>query len=164
MSVDPLGGSYYVESLTSDFETRDQRLPRPRSTSSAARCAAIEHNCFQREIADFAYDFALRKAGGDAAVVGVNKFVDTGDDQEIEVHKIDPTSERRKIERLQEIKRTRDNDLVRRTLAELLETAKDPDANLMPATIAAVRAHASMGEIVNTLEGLFGRYRETPVF
>jgi methylmalonyl-CoA mutase N-terminal domain/subunit len=161
--IDPLGGSWYLEALTRDFEAEMQAyLDRIDELGGTLR--AIELNYFQREIADFAYDFAQRKASGERTVVGVNKFVDTGDDQEIEVHKIDPTSERRKIERLREIKRTRDNDLVQRRLAELLETARDPDANLMPATIAAVRAHASMGEIVNTLEGLFGRYRETPVF
>jgi methylmalonyl-CoA mutase N-terminal domain/subunit len=161
--IDPLGGSYYLETLTRDFEGEMQDyLDRVDELGGTLR--AIELNFFQREIADFAYDFARRKASGERSVIGVNKYVDEGVEQEIEVHKIDPTSERRKIERLKEIKRTRDNAEVERTLAALLETARDPDANLMPGTIAAVRAQASMGEIVNTLEGLFGRYRETPVF
>jgi methylmalonyl-CoA mutase cobalamin-binding domain/chain len=161
--IDPLGGSYYVEALTRDFEAEMQAyLDRVDELGGTLR--AIELNFFQREIADFAYDFAKRKASGERTVIGVNKFVDDGEDQEIEVHKIDPTSERRKIDRLIEVKRTRDAAAHERALAELVETAKDPDANLMPATIAAVRAHASMGEIVNALEGLFGRYRETPVF
>jgi methylmalonyl-CoA mutase N-terminal domain/subunit len=161
--IDPLGGSYYVEALTRDFEAEMQRyLDRVDELGGTLR--AIELNFFQREIADFAYEFAKRKASGERTVIGVNKFVDQGEEQEIEVHKIDPTSERRKIDRLREVKATRDAAAHERALAELLEVAKDPDANLMPATIAAVRAHASMGEIVNTLEGLFGRYRETPVF
>jgi methylmalonyl-CoA mutase cobalamin-binding domain/chain len=161
--IDPLGGSYYVEALTRDFEVEMQAyLDRVEELGGTLR--AIELNFFQREIADFAYDFAKRKASGERTVIGVNKFVDDGEDQEIEVHKLDPTSERRKIDRLKEVKRTRDAAAHEQALAVLLETAKDPDANLMPATIAAVRAHASMGEIVNALEGLFGRYRETPVF
>ncbi len=94
----------------------------------------------------------------------MNKYVDDGEDQEVEVHKVDPTSEQRKIERLQEVKRTRDNDAVRATLDELLRVARQPEENLMPATIAAVKASASMGEIVDTLVGEFGRYTETPVF
>jgi len=161
--IDPLGGSYYLEALTRDFELAMQGyLDRVDELGGTLR--AIELNFFQREIADFAYDFAQRKASGDRTVVGVNKYVDADEEQEIEVHKVDPTSERRKIDRLREVKRTRDDAEVRRTLAGLLDAARDPDANLMPATIAAVRAHASMGEIVQTLEGLFGRYRETPVF
>src|SRR5262249_30597182 len=121
-------------------------------------------NFFQREIADFAYDFARRKSGGERTVVGVNKYVDEEEDQKIEVHTIDPTSERRKVERLREIKRTRDNAAVQAALENLLRAAKDPDANIMPATIEAVRVCASMGEIVDTLVGEFGRYVETPVF
>ncbi|MDO8212018.1 methylmalonyl-CoA mutase family protein [Conexibacter sp. CPCC 206217] len=161
--IDPLGGSWYVESLTRDFERSiDEYLAKIEEVGGTL--AAIEQNFFQREIADFAYEFAQRKAAADRTVVGVNKFVDDNEDQEIEVHKIDPTSERRKIERLQEIKRTRDNARVSATLEALVRTARDPGANLMPATIDAVRAHASMGEIVNALEGLFGRYTETPVF
>jgi methylmalonyl-CoA mutase cobalamin-binding domain/chain len=161
--IDPLGGSYYVEALTRDFEKGiDEYLAKVDELGGTLR--AIEQNYFQREIADFAYDFAKRKSSGERPVVGVNKYVDQGEDQEIEVHKIDPTSERRKIERLREIKRTRDNERVGARLDALVTVAKDPDANLMPATIAAVKAHASMGEIVNALEGLFGRYSETPVF
>jgi methylmalonyl-CoA mutase N-terminal domain/subunit len=97
-------------------------------------------------------------------VVGVNKYVDEHDDQEIEVHKIDSTSERRKIERLKEIKAVRDGARHAQALAALAATAEDSSQNLMPATIEAVQAHASMGEIVRTLEPLFGRYLETPIF
>ncbi len=161
--IDPLGGSYYVESLTTEFERAiDEELQKIEEMGGTLR--AIELNYFQREIADFAYDFANRKGRGERVVVGVNKYVDATEDLQVEVHKIDPTSERRKIERLQEIKRTRDNAAVRAALDELARVARDPGANLMPATIAAVRAHASMGEMVDELVGVFGRYTETPVF
>ena len=161
--IDPLGGSYYVEALTRDFELGiDEYLQKVDDLGGTLR--AIELSYFQREIADFAYDFAKRKSSAERVVVGVNKHVDDGADQDIEVHKIDATSERRKIERLQEIKRGRDNDAVRAALQQLVCVAKEPDQNLMPATITAVKAHASMGEIVDALEPLFGRYTETPVF
>ena len=161
--IDPLGGSYYVEALTRDMEQGiNEVIARVDELGGTLR--AIELNYFQREIADFAYDFAKRKSSGERVVVGVNKYVDDGEDQKVEVHKVDPGSERRKIDRLLEVKRTRDNDEVRRTLDHLLEVARDPEANVMPATIAAVQAHASMGEIVDTLVPLFGRYTETPVF
>jgi methylmalonyl-CoA mutase N-terminal domain/subunit len=161
--IDPLGGSYYVEALTRDMERGiDEYLENVDALGGTLR--AIETNYFQREIADFAYEFAKRKSSGDRVVVGVNKYVDDGDEQEIEVHTVDPTSERRKIERLREIKHTRDNDAVRARLDELVSVARDPEASLMPATIAAVKADASMGEIVDALVPLFGRYTETPVF
>jgi methylmalonyl-CoA mutase cobalamin-binding domain/chain len=161
--VDPLGGSYYVESLTRDMERGIQEYL-DRIEKLGGTLSAIEANYFQREIADHAYDFAKRKASGERTVVGVNKFVDSGDEHAIDVHKLDPTSERRKIERLQEIKRSRDNGLVQARLDDLRRTAEDPRANLMPATIEAVKARASMGEIVKILEPLFGRYTERPVF
>ena len=125
---------------------------------------AIELNYFQREIADFAYDVALRKASGERCVVGVNKFLDETEDHEVEVHKIDPNSERRQIERLREVKRTRNQAEVEAALNALEQVARNPDENLMPATIAAVCVNVSMGEIVTRLERVFGRYRETPVF
>ena len=161
--IDPLGGSYFVETLTNEFEAKMvEYMDRVEELGGTLR--AIELNYFQREIADFAYDYAQRKASGDRAVVGVNKFVDETEDHKVEVHAADPTTEARKIARLTEIKRERDNERVEETLRALVEVAKDPEANLMPATIDAVRAQASMGEIVYRLEELFGRYTETPVF
>jgi methylmalonyl-CoA mutase N-terminal domain/subunit len=161
--IDPLGGSHYVEALTRDMEQRmHEYIAKIDELGGTLR--AIELNYFQREIAETAYDYAKRKASGERTVVGVNKYRDDEGDQPIEVHKVDPTSERRKIERLREVKRTRDARQVEDALARLVQVADDPSLNLMPATIAAVRAHASMGEIVDALVPAFGRYRETPVF
>jgi len=125
---------------------------------------AIEANFFQKEIADFAYEFAQRKGSGDRTVVGVNKFVDAEQDQQIEVHRLDPESEQRKITRLKEVKQGRDTRAVESALAELIRVARRPEENIMPATIAAVQASVTMGEIVKALEGVFGRYAERPVF
>jgi methylmalonyl-CoA mutase cobalamin-binding domain/chain len=161
--TDPLGGSYYVERLTADIEAGIRRYL-DAIDELGGTLAAIDANYFQREIADFAYTFAQRKASGDRSVVGVNKFVDAEEDQQIETHKLDPGSERRKVMRLKEVKESRDPALVDATLAELVRVARLPDENIMPATIAAVEANVSMGEIVKALEGVFGRYRERPVF
>jgi methylmalonyl-CoA mutase N-terminal domain/subunit len=161
--IDPLGGSWYVEALTNDMERAIHEYL-GRVEELGGTIAAIEANFFQREIADTAYDFALRKASAERVVVGVNKYVDDGDEPPIEVHKIDPETEKRKIADLQRIKAERDNDRVRELLDGLAATARDESANLMPATIEAVRARATMGEIVQSLEAVFGRYTETPVF
>ena len=161
--IDPLGGSYYVERLTADMEAGIRRYL-DTIDELGGTLACIESNYFQKEIADFAYDFAQRKAGGDRTVIGVNKYVDAAEEQPIEVHRLDPDSERRKISRLKEVKESRDQAAVRATLAELKRVAARPDENIMPATIAAVEANVSMGEIVKALETVFGRYTERPVF
>jgi 2-hydroxyisobutanoyl-CoA mutase large subunit len=161
--IDPLGGSYYVERLTADMEAGIQRYL-DAIDELGGTLAAIDANYFQKEISDFAYEFAQRKASGDRTIIGVNKFVDAGEEQQIEVHRLDPDSERRKITRLKEVKEARDPAVVQATLDELVRVARLPDENIMPATIAAVEANVSMGEIVKALEKVFGRYRERPVF
>jgi methylmalonyl-CoA mutase cobalamin-binding domain/chain len=162
--IDPLGGSYYVESLTTqleqgihDYMTKIDEL--------GGVVAAIEQGFFQREISDTAYDFARRKASGDRPVIGVNKHVDkAGTGDQIETHKLDPESEARQIARLTATKEGRDQDRAKAAMEELLRVARDPDANLMPATIEAVKANLSMGEITGALREIFGTYVETPVF
>jgi len=161
--IDPLGGSYYVERLTADMEAGIRRYL-DTIDELGGTLACIESNYFQKEIADFAYEFAQRKASGDRTVIGVNKYADAAEEQQIEVHRLDPDSERRKISRLTEVKESRDQAAVRATLAELKRVAARPDENIMPATIAAVEANVSMGEIVKALETVFGRYTERPVF
>jgi methylmalonyl-CoA mutase cobalamin-binding domain/chain len=161
--IDPLGGSYYVEALTAQIEQGIQGYL-DRVDELGGTLPAIEANFFQKEIADFAYEFAQRKGSGDRTVVGVNKFVDAEQDQQIEVHRLDPESEQRKITRLKEVKQGRDTRAVESALAELIRVARRPEENIMPATIAAVQASVTMGEIVKALEGVFGRYAERPVF
>jgi methylmalonyl-CoA mutase N-terminal domain/subunit len=161
--IDPLGGSWYVEALTDEIEAEIMAiLDHVESLGGTVR--AVEQGWFQREIADFAYGVANRKASGEDVVVGVNKYVEPDAAQAVETHQLDPGSERRQIERLGRVKAERDQERAARALKELTEVARDPDENLMPATIAAVRASASMGEIVNTLRDVFGTYVEQPVF
>jgi len=161
--VDPTGGSYYVEHLTDEIDKKIQEVL-DHVDELGGVIPAIEQGYFQREIADTAYDYALRKGRGDRPVIGVNKYVDADAGQKIEVHQLDPESEARQITRLKQTKSDRDPDVAAAALDELVAVAKDPDANLMPATITAVRAHLSMGEITGALRDVFGSYRENPVF
>ena len=161
--IDPIGGSYYVENLTTEIEKQiDEYMEKIDGMGGVV--AAIEEGFFQREIADTAYDFARRKGSGDRPVIGVNRYVDADDDQKVEVHVLDPESEQRQITRLKETREARDQQRAQAALEALVEGAKDPDVNLMPLTIEAVRAHLSMGEITGALRDVFGTYKETPVF
>ncbi|GAA1204024.1 methylmalonyl-CoA mutase family protein [Prauserella alba] len=161
--IDPLGGSYYVERLTdtleegiADYFTKIEEL--------GGVVAAIEQGFFQREISDSAYEFARRKASGDRPVIGVNKQIDAGQAEKIETHELDPESEARQISRLKQVRDARDPERAKHAMEQLLTAAADPSANLMPATIEAVKAHLSMGEITGALRDVFGTYTETPVF
>ena len=163
--VDPLGGSWFVESLTDDFE-RAIREILDRVEAMGGTIRAIEENFFQREMAEHAYRVARRQDAGEAVVVGVNRYVeeDDGDAGPVPVHRVDPDTERRQVERLRRIRAERDGAAVERALEEVRRTARDPGANLMPPTIAAVRARATGGEIVRALRQVFGSYSETAVF
>jgi methylmalonyl-CoA mutase N-terminal domain/subunit len=161
--VDPLGGSYYVEALTTEYERRIfgilEEVDRGGGTIKL-----IQEGWFQKHIADFAYETALRKQSGEKPVIGVNKYVDAEQHSDIETHPYDPTTERRQIDRLHHVRRTRNNAKVGDLLNKLVEIAQDDTQNLMPVTIELVREGASMGEIVERLKTLWGTYRETPVF
>ena len=161
--IDPLGGSYYVEALTDEIENGIQEYM-DKVEAMGGVVPAIEQGFFQKEISDTAYDYAKRKASGDRPVIGVNKYVDAQEDQKIEVHKLDPESEARQIRRLKQVRADRDPERAKAALDNLLTVARDENANLMPATIEAVRAHLSMGEITGALRDVFGSYQETPVF
>ena len=161
--IDPLGGSYYVEALTDEIEKGIQEYM-DKVEAMGGVVPAIEQGFFQKEISDSAYDYAKRKASGDRPVIGVNKYVDAQEDQKIEVHQLDPESEARQIARLKKTRADRDPQRAQAALDKLLEVARDENANLMPATIEAVRAHLSMGEITGALRDVFGSYQETPVF
>lgn len=161
--IDPLGGSYYVEALTDEIEKGIQEYV-DKVEAMGGVVEAIEEGFFQKEISDTAYEYALRKASGDRPVIGVNKYVDDQEDLKVEVHKLDPESEKRQIRRLKQVRADRDPQRAQAALERLLAVARDENANLMPATIEAVRAHLSMGEITGALREVFGSYQETPVF
>jgi methylmalonyl-CoA mutase cobalamin-binding domain/chain len=161
--VDPLGGSYYVESLTTRYEKAifavidevDRRGGTIRLT---------EEGWFQRRIADFAYDTALKKASGEKPVLGVNRYVDPDEKLDIELHPHDPSTASRQIDRLNRVRRERDNAKVSALLDKLVAVANDETQDLLPVTIDLVSAGASMGDIVERLKTVWGTYRERPVF
>jgi methylmalonyl-CoA mutase N-terminal domain/subunit len=161
--VDPLGGSYFVESLTSEYERRIFDIL-DYVDRNGGTIKLIEEGWFQKQIADFAYDTALRKQTGDKPVIGVNRFVDEEEMQEIETHPYDPQTAERQIARTQRVRAERDVNKYRAVMEKLVATAGDDRQNIMPVTIEAVEAGATMGEIVDALKKLWGTYRENPVF
>jgi methylmalonyl-CoA mutase cobalamin-binding domain/chain len=161
--IDPLGGSYYVESLTNEYERRIFEIL-DYVDAHGGTIKLIEEGWFQKQIADFAYETALRKQAGEKPVIGVNKFVDAGEEPQIETHPYDPSTAERQIARTRSVRATRDEARVQRLLDALAETARDPTKNIMPLTVELVENGATMGDIVEKLKGVWGAYRETPVF
>ena len=161
--VDPLGGSYFVEHLTTQYERGIFEVI-DEVERGGGTIRMIEQGWFQRRIADFAYDTALKKANGSKPVIGVNKYVDPEEQLDIELHPYDPTTAERQIARLNRVRRERDNEKVAALLEALVAVARNERENIMPATIELVTAGASMGEIVEKLKSLWGTYREAPVF
>jgi len=161
--VDPLGGSYYIEALTTDYEKKIFEILED-VEKRGGTLKLIQEGWFQRQIADFAYETALRKQSGSKPVIGVNRFVDATPDPEIHTHPYDPTTATRQIERTRRVRAERDPVKFQQLLDKLVEVAKDPNENIMPITIELVKAGATMGDFVETLRTLWGTYRETPVY
>ncbi|PZX15960.1 methylmalonyl-CoA mutase [Palleronia aestuarii] len=161
--VDPLGGSYYVESLTNEYEKKIFEIL-DEVEERGGTIKLIEEGWFQKHIADFAYETALKKQSGEKPVIGVNRYVSEEADPKIEVHPYDATTAERQINRTRSVRENRDEAKVQSLLDELVATAKDENANIMPVTIKLVKEGATMGDIVEKLKEIWGIYRETPVF
>jgi methylmalonyl-CoA mutase N-terminal domain/subunit len=161
--VDPLGGSWYVESLTNEVDAAVTAILR-RVDEMGGTIAAIEEGWFQREIADSAYATARRRASGELPLIGVNKHREPPEPSPVEIHRVHPEVEARQVARLQQTRRGRDGARVAALLDRLAAEARDPAANLMPVTIELVQARASLGEIVARLRNIWGSYVEKPVF
>jgi 2-hydroxyisobutanoyl-CoA mutase large subunit len=162
--VDPLGGSYFVESLTTQYEREIFKVI-DHVDRNGGTIKLTEESWFQRRIADFAYETALKKASGEKPVLGVNKYVDPAERfDEIELHPYDPSTAERQLARLATVRSKRDSARIATLLDRLVEVAKDERENILPVTIELVRAGATMGDIVERLKTLWGTYRERPVF
>jgi methylmalonyl-CoA mutase cobalamin-binding domain/chain len=161
--VDPMGGSYYVEALTNEIERRVFEIL-AKVDALGGTIKAVEEGYFQREIADSAYDTARRRASGEQPLIGVNRFVEPAAPVPVPIHKVDAAVETRQLARLRETRSRRDGAKVGALLDRLEAEARDPAANLMPVTIEAVTARATLGEIVARLRKVFGAYVEKPVF
>lgn len=155
--IDPLGGSWYVESLThSIYERAKEYIARIDELGGAVR--AIEQRFMQREIEDSAYRYQQKIETGEKVVVGVNKY-ELGDEPQPELMRIDEVQERSQIERLQAARLGRDANAVKDALNKL-QVAAAGDENLMPYLIDAVQVYASVGEICAVLREVFGEHQD----
>jgi methylmalonyl-CoA mutase N-terminal domain/subunit len=161
-TVDPLGGSYFVEALTDEMEQHAYRYF-AKIDELGGMVEAVKRNYPQREIADAAFTLQQEIDAGERIVVGVNRYV-AEDEQPIPTLRIDPALEGKQIERLQGARARRDGSAVEAALAALREDAGHEQRNLMEPLLTCARAHASEGEIIESLQQVFGDYSETPVF
>ncbi len=160
-TIDPLGGSYFVEALTDEIEAKAYEYF-AKIDELGGMVAAVKQSYPQREIADAAYQLQTEIDERKRIVVGVNSFTE-GDDARTPILRIDPALERKQVDRLQAVRARRDAQAVETVLAQLREAAATR-ANLMPLLLDAARVHASEGEIIHTLQAVWGAYTETPVY
>ena len=155
-TVDPLGGSYFVESMTNQIEAAAYEYFR-RIDDVGGVMTALETGFLQREIADASYLYQMEEDRKERITVGVNEHC-TDDALEIPLLRVDREGEKRQMDRLNEIRRARDNQDVAEKLLALEQAAKGTD-NLMPLMIEAAKAYATVGEMMDVLRGVFGEYQ-----
>jgi methylmalonyl-CoA mutase, N-terminal domain len=160
-TIDPLGGAYFVESLTDRLEQRAYEYF-AKIDELGGMVEAVKGGFPQREIADAAFELQMEIDSGRRIVVGVNQYTE-GDEGTTDLLRIDPALERKQIDRVQAIRAGRDTTRVEKVLAEIKQAGAG-ERNLMPLLIEAARAHVSEGEIVEALQEVWGDYREQPVF
>jgi methylmalonyl-CoA mutase, N-terminal domain len=156
-TVDPFAGSYHIEKLTSEIEDGARELL-TRIEAAGGTLAAIEAGYIQRQVQDSAYKAQLAIDAGESVVVGVNKYA-TNESSSIEVFQVDPDLEAQQVQRVQNVRASREPGEWRAALDAVRDAASGSD-NLVPAIIRAVEAKATVGEIADTLRGVFGEYRE----
>ncbi|MGE5577338.1 MAG: methylmalonyl-CoA mutase [Syntrophothermus sp.] len=160
-TIDPLGGSYFVEALTDRMEKEAEEYFE-KIQALGGVIAAIDKNFFQKEIAESAYRYQKQVESGEQVVVGVNKYV-IDEPARIKLLKVDPEVQARQIRRLQQVRSQRDNGRVQAALRRLKEAATG-DENVMPPILEAVKTYATLGEIIQVFREVFGEYRERAVF
>ncbi|HEU5179571.1 MAG TPA: methylmalonyl-CoA mutase family protein [Candidatus Polarisedimenticolia bacterium] len=160
-TVDPLAGSYFLESMTDRIEKEAMDLIDAVDRMGGI-VAAIEQGFPQREIAEASFRYQQQLERGEKVMVGVNRFQE-GEHEPVEILKISPAVERAQIRQLQSVRRRRDAAVHRKALESLSAAAKN-GANLMPPILAAVEAYASVGEICGTMKKVFGEYREEKTY
>jgi len=161
-TIDPLGGSYYLEDLTNRLEAEAYDYF-GRIEKLGGVIPAIKENFFQREIAEASFRYQAEVEAKQRIVVGVNRY-ELEDEAELELLRIDPALEQQQIERVQAVRGRRESAAVEASLARLKEAAAREDENLMPLLIEASRAYATLGEMCDALRETWGTWRETPVF
>jgi methylmalonyl-CoA mutase, N-terminal domain len=161
-TIDPLGGSYFVEALTDEIEAQAYAYF-AKIDELGGMVQAVKQSYPQREIADASFQLQCEIDAGRRIVVGVNSFTE-GDDDQTSLLRIDPSLERKQIDRVQGVRARRDAATAEATLAALKQGAATERVNLMPLLLDCARASASEGEIVQALQAVWGDYREVPVF
>jgi methylmalonyl-CoA mutase N-terminal domain/subunit len=168
-TIDPLAGSYFVEALTNEIERAALDYIKKieemgHGSILEGVLAGIENGFFQREIAQAAYEYQKQVESGEQIIVGVNKYVMPQDEKaKVNILRVDPEVQRRQIERLKRVRAERDNRAVKRALERLEEAARSRE-NTMPYILEAVKAYASVGEIMEVLKKVHGAYREPASF
>jgi methylmalonyl-CoA mutase N-terminal domain/subunit len=161
-TIDPLGGSWYVEDLTNRLEAEAyDYFDRIRKLGGVI--PAIEENFFQREIADASFRYQAEVEAKQRVVVGVNRY-EAEEEAPIELLRVDPALEKKQIERVESTRAKRDSAKVEAALTALKEGAAKDDVNLMPLIVDASRQYVTMGEMCDALREVWGVWRETPVF
>jgi methylmalonyl-CoA mutase, N-terminal domain len=161
-TIDPLGGSYFVEALTDRMEEQAYAYFE-RIDALGGMVEAVKRGFPQHEIADAAFRYQREVEAGVRKVVGVNAYTE-GDDWATEILRIDPAFEVDQVQRVRALRERRDSGRATAAVDALVEAARDPSQNLMPLLVDAARAEATEGEIVSGLQTVFGSYREAPVF
>jgi methylmalonyl-CoA mutase N-terminal domain/subunit len=161
-TIDPLGGSYYLEQLTNELE-RQAYDYFERIEELGGVIPAIEQNFMQREIAEASFRYQSEVERGERVVVGVNRY-EVEEEQPVEILRIDPALERKQIERVQAVRERRDSAAAESALVRLKDDAAHADRNLMEPIMEASRAYVTMGEMCDALREVWGTWRETPVF
>src|SRR5712691_10630939 len=161
-TIDPLGGSYYVEGLTNELERQAYEYF-DRIEKLGGVVEAIKENFFQREIAEASFRYQSEVEAKQRVIVGVNRY-ELEEERSIEILRIDPALERKQVDRVRDLRARRDSAAVESALARLKEDAAHEDRNLMPPIVDASRAYVTMGEMCDALREVWGVWRETPVF
>jgi len=157
-TIDPAGGSYYVETLTNQLEEKAMDYI-DKIDSMGGVYEAIERGFFQKEIADSAYKYQKEIDGNERTLVSVNKYCIEEPECPIELLRVDPAVEEQQISRLEKLRRARNKTKVKQALSKLHDEA-DKNSNLMPTIIETVKAYATLGEICSVLRGVYGEYKE----
>ncbi|WP_287959987.1 methylmalonyl-CoA mutase family protein [Acidiplasma sp.] len=160
--IDPLGGSYYVERLTSEMEEAVYKYL-DEIEKMGGILNAVKKGYIQKEIAETSYRKQLRIENMDDIVVGVNKYVEE-DEKPINILKIDEIAEKNQVKRLKELKRNRNNEMVSRSLDKLRDAMQDENVNLMPYIMDCVRNYATIEEISNVGREIFGEWKEPKIY
>jgi methylmalonyl-CoA mutase N-terminal domain/subunit len=160
-TVDPLAGSYFIETLTKQMEQKIVEEMK-KIDEMGGMIRAVESGYVQKEVTRQAYEFEKGVQKGELIKVGVNKYIE-GEEMEVELHEYRQESVEEQIQRLREVKRERDNRKVVQLLKDL-ESAAKAGKNVMPYILECCKAYATVGEMTKVFRGVYGEFKEPSIF